>query len=147
MKSKKHVILSAICILTCLGALPASAQDDFLDSLKSIAIIEQKVMVPMRDGVRLATDVYRPKTDKPVPVIFSKTPYNFNSWRDGKTKYPRLPDRLTKPSSWVTPTWFRTNAEGIFLKGNGTSWGRRQPTGMMPFNGWQSSPGLTARWD
>ncbi|MEZ4901656.1 MAG: hypothetical protein R2822_07805 [Spirosomataceae bacterium] len=23
-----------------------------------------KVMMPMRDGVRLATDIYRPKTDK-----------------------------------------------------------------------------------
>lgn len=38
----------------------------------------------MRDGVRLATDVFRPKTDEPVPVIFSRTPYNFNSWQDGK---------------------------------------------------------------
>ena len=49
--------------------------------LESIAIIERKVMVPMRDGVRLATDVYRPKnaTGK-VPVIFVRTPYNFNYW-------------------------------------------------------------------
>lgn len=38
----------------------------------------------MRDGVRLATDIFRPKTDKPVPVIFSKTPYNFNSWGNGE---------------------------------------------------------------
>ena len=40
----------------------------------------------MRDGIRLATDIYRPKTDKKVPVIFSRTPYNFNSWGDGKEK-------------------------------------------------------------
>ncbi len=40
----------------------------------------------MRDGIRLATDVYRPKTDKPVPIIFSKTPYNFNSWGDGEER-------------------------------------------------------------
>lgn len=38
----------------------------------------------MRDGVRLATDIYRPKTDQKVPIIFSRTPYNFNSWRDGE---------------------------------------------------------------
>ena len=60
------------------------AQDDILQELESIAIIEQKIMVPMRDGVRLATDVYRPKTDKPVPIIFSRTPYNFNSWGNGE---------------------------------------------------------------
>ena len=49
--------------------------------LESIAIIDRKVMVPMRDGVRLATDVYRPKnaTGK-VPTIFVRTPYNFNYW-------------------------------------------------------------------
>ncbi|MFC2132936.1 CocE/NonD family hydrolase, partial [Bacteroidota bacterium] len=53
---------------------------------EKICIIDQKVMVPMRDGVRLCTDIYRPKTDKPVPVIFSKTPYNFNTWGDGKER-------------------------------------------------------------
>ena len=52
--------------------------------LKKIAHIDQKVMVPMRDGVRLCTDIYRPKTDNRVPIIFSRTPYNFNSWRDGQ---------------------------------------------------------------
>ena len=36
--------------------------------LQSLAIVERKVMVPMRDGVRLATDVYRPKdTSRKVP--------------------------------------------------------------------------------
>jgi len=43
-------------------------------------------MMPMRDGIRLATDIYRPKTDQPVPVIFSRTPYNFNSWGDGEER-------------------------------------------------------------
>jgi putative CocE/NonD family hydrolase len=41
-------------------------------------------MVPMRDGIRLATDIYRPKNVDKAPIIFSRTPYNFNSWRDGK---------------------------------------------------------------
>ncbi len=61
-----------------------AAQQDILSSLEAIAVIDQKIMVPMRDGVRLATDVYRPKTDEPVPIIWSRTPYNFNSWRDGE---------------------------------------------------------------
>ncbi len=78
-----------ICIAAVLYGLAAAsdgirAQSDVLDSLKKVAIIEQKIMVPMRDGVRLATDVYRPRKAGPVPIIFSRTPYNFNSWRDGK---------------------------------------------------------------
>ena len=49
--------------------------------LDSVAIIERKLMLPMRDGIRLATDVYRPRdSSKKYPVIFSKTPYNFNYW-------------------------------------------------------------------
>jgi predicted acyl esterase len=55
-----------------------------LEKLKEIAIVDQKVMMPMRDGIRLATDIYRPKTPGKYPVILSKTPYNFNIWIDGK---------------------------------------------------------------
>ena len=38
--------------------------------------IQHDVMVPMRDGVRLATDVYRPADGGPVPVLLSRLPYN-----------------------------------------------------------------------
>jgi uncharacterized protein len=38
-------------------------------------IVETGVMVPMRDGVRLATDVYRP-TEGPTPTLLTRTPYN-----------------------------------------------------------------------
>ncbi|MBN1387094.1 MAG: CocE/NonD family hydrolase [Bacteroidales bacterium] len=62
----------------------ATGQYITLEDLKEIAIIEQKVMMPMRDGVRLSTDIYRPKTDEPVPVIFVRTPYNFNAYQDGE---------------------------------------------------------------
>ncbi len=68
------------------GYASLMAQSGILTDLEEIAVIDQKVMVPMRDGVRLATDIYRPKTDQPVPVIFSRTPYNFNSWGDGKPR-------------------------------------------------------------
>ncbi|WP_396596280.1 CocE/NonD family hydrolase [Dokdonia sp. R86516] len=62
------------------------AQNDVLAELERIAIVDQKVMMPMRDGIRLATDIYRPKTSGKVPIIFSRTPYNFNSWGDGKQR-------------------------------------------------------------
>ncbi len=61
-----------------------ASQSDIRQQLEEIAIVDQKVMMPMRDGIRLATDIYRPKTTEKVPIIFSRTPYNFNSWRDGK---------------------------------------------------------------
>jgi uncharacterized protein len=49
--------------------------------LEEVAIIDRKVMVPMKDGVRVAADIYRPKdTGKRYPIIFSRTPYNFNFW-------------------------------------------------------------------
>src|SRR5881628_3090362 len=57
--------------------------------LQSIAIVERKLMVPMRDGKRMATDVYRPKDpSKKYPVIFVRTPYNFNYW-DVRNGAPR----------------------------------------------------------
>ncbi|MFQ5631638.1 MAG: CocE/NonD family hydrolase, partial [bacterium] len=86
MKSTNRIFAALICIVCCAHILPATAQEDVRQKLEEIAVIEQKIMVPMRDGVRLATDVYRPKTDKPVPIIFSRTPYNFNSWGDGKPR-------------------------------------------------------------
>jgi uncharacterized protein len=57
--------------------------------LESIAIIERKVMMPMRDGVRLATDIYRPRdASRKVPAIWVRTPYNFNYW-DVRNGVPR----------------------------------------------------------
>lgn len=47
------------------------------------------VMVPMRDGVRLATDVYIPKGQGPgpFPVVIERTPYNKRGCRNPKTEY------------------------------------------------------------
>jgi len=36
----------------------------------------QEVMVPMRDGVKLATNVFLPEGEGPWPVVLSRTPYN-----------------------------------------------------------------------
>ena len=51
----------------------AAAQSE----LSRIAEVEMAVMVPMRDGVGLATNIYRPKGAKgALPTVFIKTPYN-----------------------------------------------------------------------
>jgi putative CocE/NonD family hydrolase len=59
------------------------------NELQSIAIVERKLMIPMRDGKRIATDVYRPKDmGKKYATIFVRTPYNFNYW-DVRNGVPR----------------------------------------------------------
>jgi len=64
-------------------------RDSIEKELESIAVIERKVMVPMRDGKRMATDIYRPKdASKKYPIIFVRTPYNFNFW-DVRSGAPR----------------------------------------------------------
>ena len=40
--------------------------------------VMRNVMVPMRDGVRLATDIYLPADGGPFPVLLARTPYNKN---------------------------------------------------------------------
>ena len=58
-------------------------------ALQAAAVVERKLMVPMRDGKRMAADVCRPK-DAPgkCPAIFVRTPYNFNFW-DVRNRVPR----------------------------------------------------------
>ena len=64
-------------------------RNDLEKQLEDIAIIDRKVMVKMRDGKRMAADVYRPKNASgKVPTIFVRTPYNFNFW-DVKNGAPR----------------------------------------------------------
>lgn len=39
-------------------------------------IKEKNIMISMRDGVRLATDIYRPEANSRFPVLIARTPYN-----------------------------------------------------------------------
>jgi uncharacterized protein len=46
--------------------------------------IEKSIMVPMRDGIRLSTDVYLPEgVNEKLPVVLVRTPYNKKRWRGG----------------------------------------------------------------
>ena len=81
-----YALLGLVLMTPKLWSQAAAVPTDVLKQLQEIAIVDQKVMMPMRDGIRLATDIFRPKGDKKVPVIFSKTPYNFNSWGDGEQR-------------------------------------------------------------
>jgi len=61
-------------------------------------LIEKNIMVPMRDGVRLATDVYRLEDGVPVPVLVVRTPYN----KDGIVSGRELFDILRAVQSGYT---------------------------------------------
>ena len=81
MRSSSSAFKGVVFLLSMIVLAPlALAQDEGADAAKFSAISESDtmLMVPMRDGVGLATDVYLPKGDGPFPVIFVKTPYNFN---------------------------------------------------------------------
>lgn len=73
-----------LLLLFWIFGVAFAQEKSILEQLDEVAVIDQKIMIPMRDGVRLATDIYRPKGDAPVPIIFSRTPYNFNTYRDGE---------------------------------------------------------------
>ena len=62
--------------------LQLRARRDSLETeLQRIAVIDRKVMVSMRDGLKMQADIYRPKNGgEKVPAIFVRTPYNFNWW-------------------------------------------------------------------
>lgn len=77
--------LKMICIVLLFSIVGyAQEKENVLEQLQKVAVVDQKVMMPMRDGVRLSTDIYRPKGNGKYPIIFSRTPYNFNSYRDGE---------------------------------------------------------------
>jgi uncharacterized protein len=47
------------------------------------------VMVPMQDGIELATSVYLPEGPGPFPVVVSRTPYNKDGVQSEATKFAR----------------------------------------------------------
>jgi len=54
--------------------------------------IARTIMVPMRDGVHLATDVYRLDGAAPAPVLLTRTPYDKeHTLRGGNCLMRRLP--------------------------------------------------------
>ncbi len=65
---------SRLITLLCLSAALLHAGD------KPQVIVETNVMVTMTDGVKLATDIYRPAGEHGrLPVILTRTPYNKKS--------------------------------------------------------------------
>jgi len=78
---------SALILILVLAYPPLPAQED---GVKDIASIQRKAWVPMRDGIRLSTDIYLPKdAEGPLPTIFWRTPYNYNELSGPRSRMAR----------------------------------------------------------
>jgi putative CocE/NonD family hydrolase len=55
--------------------LKAPLTDPLLSTAKYDVVEERNIMIPMRDGVKLATDIFLPKDEPKAPVILIRTPY------------------------------------------------------------------------
>ena len=82
MKFFRLFLLVPVVLAAC-GSDPGEAPDAALSVAPPYEAVqvEENLMLPMRDGVRLATDVYRPgrdgePVDEPFPVLLHRTPYN-----------------------------------------------------------------------
>jgi uncharacterized protein len=84
-----------LVLLVVLGlAWPGRAQPPAVSERPAQyeVVVERDVMIPMRDGVRLAADLYRPARDgKPIegkfPTLLERTPYSKGSGTSAEGKY------------------------------------------------------------
>jgi putative CocE/NonD family hydrolase len=96
----RRLALALVVTLSLAGSIPLAQRGGTMTQeqmnrrwelekeLQSLAVVERKFMMPMRDGVRLATDIYRPKNAAgKVPTVWVRTPYNFNYW-DVRNRVP-----------------------------------------------------------
>ena len=60
-------------------ALPSETPTTFVESTYGFDHVKTKVMVPMRDGVKLNTVIIVPKGAKVAPILLTRTPYNADS--------------------------------------------------------------------
>ncbi|MBX6316295.1 MAG: CocE/NonD family hydrolase, partial [Isosphaeraceae bacterium] len=82
----------ALAPLVMPGAARAQAPEVSRREPEYDVVVETNVMIPMRDGVRLAADIYRPAKDgKPVegrfPALLTRTPYNKGNGNAPEGKY------------------------------------------------------------
>lgn len=93
---KRITATVAAAALVATQAPAAAATQDYArygpegmeKELARIAVSRPGVLVPMRDGVGLSTDIYSPKdAHGPLPTILWKTPYNEHQLRGGTFRY------------------------------------------------------------
>ncbi|GAB4524815.1 MAG: CocE/NonD family hydrolase [Parvularculaceae bacterium] len=82
--------LAGMFLAACVALQSAAFAQDYSKystealraELADLATVEKKILMPMRDGVGLSTDIYLPKGARgDLPTVFVRTPYNFNEMR------------------------------------------------------------------
>ncbi len=90
---KTGLLLAVVLLLAGTTPSPAQTSDEDAALRARLALLAtdiRQVMVPMRDGVRLSTDIYLPKSrakGEKFPVIFWRTPYNYNPLKGTRLKF------------------------------------------------------------
>ena len=92
MRAAGPLLLAALSASGAAGAAQPLVRDGALAGVSlpaetaSEVDLRRSVSVPMRDGVRLSTDIYRPKgVSGPLPTILIRTPYDKNKHRTSET--------------------------------------------------------------
>ena len=84
------LLFSAMLVapIACAQDLSRYSEEGLQKELASIAESQTAVLVPMRDGIGLSTNIYRPRNASgDVPTILLKTPYNEHNPRGGTMRY------------------------------------------------------------
>ena len=77
MKSARNLFLLAAALLL-FAPSPISSQH--LPHDYTTVFEKTEVLIPMRDGVKLHTEIYTPKNAAaPLPILFERTPYGISS--------------------------------------------------------------------
>lgn len=114
VSSTRWTAIPRIALLLVFAAGSAAAQ----------SFTCEEVMVPMRDGTRLATDVYLPEGqgDGPFPVILERTPYDKGDCQHRHAPYFARRGYVTI----VQDERGRYNSEGVYYWLRDEGWGERQ---------------------
>ena len=83
MKRITYLVGAASLMMTFVAAMPATAQEAKRPDLAAI-FEKREVMIPVRDGVKLHTEIYTPKNAKEaLPILFERTPYGISAANKG----------------------------------------------------------------
>src|SRR5579872_3591382 len=81
--ARRLTLLSSLMLLWAGDSFAITPQPGRLEPPKPLYEVEvtKELWIPMRDGVRLAADLYRPKgLPGRLPVILIRTPYSKDLW-------------------------------------------------------------------
>jgi len=76
---------------------------------------KQTFLVPMRDGVKLATDVFLPTNNSPFPVILIRTPYNKDITAGAGTNAAKVVTATFSRAGTYVFTGRATDAQGLSI--------------------------------